>query len=122
MRAIINRIKVSHSKENNMQVQVHTDNHIDGTEDMALWASSTVKTALARFASQITRVEVHLSDENAGKKNTADSIQCTLEARLEGHQPLAIKHHGANLNQAIEGAAEKMSRLIDSTLGRTAHT
>ena len=50
----------------------------------------------------------------------SESIQCTLEARLEGHQPLAIKHHGANLNQAIEGAAEKMSRLIDSTLGRSA--
>ena len=102
-----------------MQVQIHTDNHIEGTEAMAQWASSTVKTALERFAGQITRVEVYLSDENAGKKNTAESIQCTMEARLEGHQPLAIKHHGANLNQAIEGAAEKMDRLIDSTLGRT---
>ena len=102
-----------------MQVQIHTDNHIEGTEAMAQWASSTVKTALGRFAGQITRVEVYLSDENAGKKNTAESIQCTMEARLEGHQPLAIKHHGANLNQAIEGAAEKMDRLIDSTLGRT---
>ncbi len=105
-----------------MQVQVHTDNHIEGTEAMAQWASSTVKTALERFAGQITRVEVHLSDENAGKKNTAESIQCTMEARLEGHQPLALKHHGANLNQAIEGAVEKMGRLIDSKLGRTART
>jgi len=102
-----------------MQVKIHTDNHIEGTDAMSLWASTTVKAALERFAAQITRVEVHLSDEAAGKKNTAESIQCTLEARLEGHQPLAIKHHGANLNQAIEGATEKMSRLIDSTLGRT---
>ena len=105
-----------------MQVQIHTDNHIEGTEAMALWASNTVKTTLDRFASQITRVEVHLRDENAGKKNTAESIQCTMEARLEGHQPLALKHQGANFNQAIEGAAEKMSRLIDSTLGRVART
>ena len=105
-----------------MQVQIHTDNHIEGTEAMAQWASNTVKTALERFANQITRVEVHLRDENAGKKNTAQSIQCTMEARLEGHQPLALKHQGANLNQAIEGAAEKMSRLIDSTLGRVART
>ncbi|WP_296656203.1 HPF/RaiA family ribosome-associated protein [Rhodoferax sp.] len=109
-----------YNKENNMQVQIHTDNHIEGTDAMSQWASTTVKAALARFAGQITRIEVHLSDENAGKKNTSESIQCTLEARLEGHQPLAIKHHGANLNQAIEGAAEKMSRLIDSTLGRSA--
>lgn len=102
-----------------MQVQINTDNHIEGTEAMAQWASNTVKTGLARFAGQITRAEVHLSDENGGKKNTAASIQCTLEARLEGHQPLVIKHHGANLNQALEGATEKMERLIDSTLGRT---
>jgi ribosome-associated translation inhibitor RaiA len=108
-----------YKKENNMQVQIHTDNHIEGTDAMSQWASSTVKTALERFAEQITRIEVHLSDENAGKKIRLMSIQCTLEARLEGHQPLAIKHHGANLNQAIEGATEKMSRLIDSTLGRT---
>lgn len=105
-----------------MQVQIHTDNHIEGTDAMAQWASSTVKTALDRFASQITRVEVHLSDENAGKKNSAENIQCTMEARLEGHQPLALKHHGANLNQALEGAAEKMLRLIDNSLGRTART
>jgi ribosome-associated translation inhibitor RaiA len=105
-----------------MQVQIHTDNHIEGTDAMAQWASSAVKTALERFAGQITRVEVHLSDENAGKKNTAESIQCTMEARLEGYQPLALKHLGANLNQAIEGAAEKMGRLIDSTLGRAART
>lgn len=103
-----------------MQVQVHTDNHIEGTEAMALWASTTIKAALTRFAGQISRIEVHLSDENAGKKNTAESIQCTMEARVEGHQPLVLKHQGANLNQAVEGAAEKMERLIASTLDRTA--
>ena len=103
-----------------MQVQVHTDNHIEGTEAMAQWASSTLAAALSRFSAQISRVEAHLSDENAGKKNTEESIQCTLEVRLEGHQPLVLKHHGANLNQAIDGAAEKMARLIDSTLGKTA--
>lgn len=102
-----------------MQVQFQTDNHIEGTEAMAQWASTTVKTALQRFSGQITRVEVHVSDESAGKKNTQESIQCTMEVRLEGHQPVALKHLGANLNQAIEGAAEKMGRLIDSTLGRT---
>lgn len=103
-----------------MQVQFHTDNHIEGTEAMAQWAKASVQSALARFSGQITRVEVHVSDENGGKKNTEDSIQCTLEVRLEGLQPLALKHHGANLNQAIEGAAEKMIRLIENTIGKAA--
>jgi len=101
-----------------MQVQIRTDNHIEGTDARAQWASTTVKDALARFSGRITRVEVHLSDLNGGKKNTSESIQCTMEARLEGHQPLALKHHGANVNQAIEGALEKMTRLIDSTIER----
>jgi len=101
-----------------MQVQIRTDNHIEGTDAMAKWASTTIMDTLARFSGQITRVEAHLSDLNSGKKNTPESIQCTMEARLEGHQPLVVKHLGANLNQAIEGGAEKLGRLIDSTLGR----
>jgi len=105
-----------------MQVQIQTDNHIDGTDAMVQWASSTITTALARFSGQISRVEAHLSDENGGKKNKEDSLQCTLEVRLEGHQPLVLKHQASNLNQAIEGAAEKMGRLIDSTVGKLART
>ena len=105
-----------------MQVQIQTDNHIEGTDAMAQWASSTITTALARFSGQITRVEAHLSDENGGKKNKEDSLQCTLEVRLEGHQPLVLKHQASNLNQAIEGATEKMGRLIDSTVGKSART
>jgi len=99
-----------------MQIQIRTDNHIEGTQAMATWATGYLKDALKRFSGRITRVEVHLSDESAGKKGTTGNLQCTLEARLEGHPPLTVKHHGANLNQAIEGAAEKVGRLIDGTL------
>lgn len=103
-----------------MQVQIHTDNHIEGTEAMGNWVSSSVKAALERFSGQITRVEVHFSDENGGKKTNPENKQCLLEARLEGHQPLAVKHLAPTLNQALDGASEKLLRLIDSTLGRTA--
>ncbi|MBK6927268.1 MAG: hypothetical protein IPH15_06825 [Comamonadaceae bacterium] len=74
---------------------------------------------LARFGDQITRVQAHFSDENAGKKDTDDSIQCTLEVRLEGRQPMVLKHNGVNLKQAVAGASEKMGRLLDSTLGKS---
>jgi ribosomal subunit interface protein len=105
-----------------MQVQVHTDNHIDGTEAFGKWATESVQMTLARFKDQITRVVVHFSDENSGKKSTPEDKQCTLEVRMEGRQALAVKHHASNLNQALDGAAEKMARLIDSTLGRIAHS
>jgi ribosome-associated translation inhibitor RaiA len=103
-----------------MQVQVHTDNHIEGTEGMSAWVNSTVKAALERFSGQITRVEVHFSDANGGKKTNPENKQCMLEARLEGHQPLAVKDHAPSLNQALDGACDKLVRLIDSTQGRTA--
>jgi ribosome-associated translation inhibitor RaiA len=109
-------------KEKNMQVQVHTDNHIEGTEALSKWATESVQTTLARFKDQITRVVVHFSDENSGKKSTPEDKQCALEVRMEGHQPLVVKHHAANLNQALDGASEKMTRLIDNTLGRIAHS
>ncbi len=103
-----------------MQVQIHTDNNIEGGEAFTKWATTTVSEALERFSGQITRLDVHLSDENGGKKTNPENIQCMIEARVEGHQPLATKHHAPSLNQAIDGAADKLVRLIDSTLGRTA--
>jgi ribosome-associated translation inhibitor RaiA len=105
-----------------MQVQVHTDNHIEGKEGLANWATDSIKATLARFKEQITKVEVHFSDGSSGKKSAPEEKQCTLEVRLEGHQPLVVKHHAANLNQALDGASEKMTRLIDNTLGRIAHS
>jgi hypothetical protein len=41
-----------------------------------------------------------------------------MEARLEGRQPVAVTHQAATLDQAVEGAAHKLARLIESTLGR----
>jgi hypothetical protein len=41
-----------------------------------------------------------------------------MEARLEGRLPVAVTHQAATLDQAVEGAAHKLARLIESTLGR----
>ncbi len=50
-----------------MKIQFNTDNHIPGREALAHQAEATVKSALGRLAEHITRVEVHLSDENGDK-------------------------------------------------------
>jgi hypothetical protein len=41
-----------------------------------------------------------------------------MEARLEGHQPLAVTQHSASSEDAIRGAADKLERLIEHTTGR----
>lgn len=101
-----------------MQIQINTDRNIEGHEALAAQVSGVVESALSRFSDSITRVEVHLSDENSDKKGGNDDIRCVMEARLEGRQPLVVKHQAATVDQAVDGAADKLTRMIDSTLGQ----
>ena len=100
-----------------MKIQINTDNHITGREKLANEAEAAVENALGRFATQITRVEVHLSDENSHKGGEKDK-RCAMEARLEGRQPVAVTHEADTITQAITGAAAKLERSLDSTLGK----
>ena len=101
-----------------MQVQVNTDHNIEGHEALAARVNGVVVDALGRFSSHITRVEVHLSDEDSNKKHGADQIRCVMEARLERHPPVAATQQASNVVKAVDGAAAKLGRLLEHTLGR----
>jgi ribosome-associated translation inhibitor RaiA len=100
-----------------MQIQVHTDDKVQGGESLNAWVQSEIKDKLARFAEHITRIEAHLSDASATRVGVADK-QCTLEARLAGHAPLAVSHEAAKVADAMHGALDKLQRKLDHTLGR----
>ena len=100
-----------------MQIQINTDRNIGGHQGLAAHVSGRVETALSRFSDHITRVEVHLSDENSHRSSQGNK-RCMMEARLEGRQPIAVTHHAATLDQAIGGASDKLARLIENTIGR----
>ena len=100
-----------------MKIQINTDNNIEGSEELSRQTEAVVKNMLGRFTGQITRVEVHLSDENSHKSGAHDK-RCMMEARLEGHQPIAATHEAETIDQAIDGTVEKLKRLLDHTLGR----
>ena len=101
-----------------MQIEIKTDRNIDGHEGLAAQVTGVVENALSRMSDHITRVEVHLSDENSDKKGGTDKMRCVMEARVEGRQPIAVTHQAATLDQAVDGDAGKLTRLIESTLGR----
>jgi ribosome-associated translation inhibitor RaiA len=105
------------NKKKTMKIQINSDNHITGREALVEQAEATVTSALGHLAEQITRVEVHLSDEN-GEKTGARDKRCMMEARLEGHQPIAVTDEADSLDEAIAGAADKLKRSLDHTLGR----
>ncbi|TKB63115.1 MAG: HPF/RaiA family ribosome-associated protein [Nitrospira sp.] len=100
-----------------MQIQVNTDNHIHGREEIVALVETRLEGAVGRFRDRITRVEAHLSDSNSHKTKGND-IRCVLEARLAGHQPIAVTHQAATVELALSGAADKLERSVESTLGR----
>ncbi len=100
-----------------MQIRVSTDSSIEGHAELVAQVEQIVGRALDRYSGQITRVEVHLSDENR-LKGGGDDKRCLIEARLEGRQPLAVTHHAGTLDHAVEGASGKLHKLIDNTIGR----
>ena len=100
-----------------MQIQVNTDDNIDGREALITQLEAEIRDGLSRFADQITRVEVHLSDENAGKGGS-DDHRCVVEVRPMGQQPMAVTHQGATLQEASAGAVQKMQRKLQSSFGR----
>lgn len=100
-----------------MKIQLNTDCNISGTEALAAQVGNIVEHALAHVSERVTRVEVHLSDENAAKHGQHDQ-RCMMEARLEGLQPLAVSDQAQSMEQAVNGAAHKLAHLLDSTLGR----
>jgi len=103
-----------------MQVQINTDHNIEGREAMAAQVTGVVVDVLERFSDRITRVEVHLGDEN-GPKHGQNEKRCMLEARLKGRQPIAVTRHAMTIEQAVHGAAHDLIRVIEKTLGRAAH-
>lgn len=102
-----------------MIIQVNTDSSIEGNEALTAHVEAAVEKALGRFDEKITRVEVHLHDENAHKPGDHDK-RCLLEVRIAGLQPLAVTEHADTTAKAVSGACEKMKSLVESTLGRLA--
>ena len=100
-----------------MQININTDKTIERHKGLDDHVESVVQSAIARFGEHITRVEVHLSDDN-NKKSADGGNRCLLEARVTGYQPIAVSDHSEHLHLAITGAADKLKRALDSALGR----
>ncbi|MDQ3265925.1 MAG: HPF/RaiA family ribosome-associated protein [Myxococcota bacterium] len=99
-----------------MLIQLNTDDHIAGTEQLASEVTSTVEGRLGRFEDRITRVEVHLHDVNAARGGKDQ--RCLLEVRLAGRRPIAVSHLAPTVEEAVEGASHKALSAIESMLGR----
>lgn len=85
-----------------MQIQINTDKHIDGDEGLSSHIEAVVENAVRPMKDHLTRVEVHLEDDN-GDKIGSDDKRCLMESRLTIHQPVAVSHHTGSVHQAVDG-------------------
>lgn len=92
-----------------MQIQIHTAG-VDNSEAVITRTREEIEHALRNFRDQVTRVEIHLHDDN-GPKHGKDK-RCVLEIRLAGHQPMAVEAADVDLYQAITMAAGKAERAV----------
>lgn len=100
-----------------MHIQLNTDHHIQSDPSVVRHVEQALEMSLGRFSGQITRVEVHLRDTNGGKAGDSDK-HCLLEARLEGRPPVVASGDAATVALAVNGAAKKLQRALDSSLGK----
>lgn len=100
-----------------MKIQFNTDKNVTGSEELKTSMKALISEDLSRYSDQITRLEVHLSDED-GDKHGQNDKRCIIEARLEGIQPIAVTNHANTSEQAVTGAVDKLRSSLDTIRGR----
>jgi ribosome-associated translation inhibitor RaiA len=100
-----------------MQIQINTGSRVGGGGALIATVSGMVEAALGRFSAHVTRVEVHMSDENGAKGGKLDK-RCVLEARMEGRKPVAVADNADTMKVAVQGAIDKLVRMLDRTVGQ----
>jgi hypothetical protein len=96
-----------------VEVDINIDRGMDDYDAFAPRVRGVVEGVLARHADFIAHVEVRLNEENQQRKGQAER-RCLLEARFEGSESVAVTHQAATTDEAVRGAAEKMTQLIEN--------
>lgn len=69
---------------------------------------------LSHLGDRLTRIEVHLGDENAHKGGENDK-RCMLEARPKGLDPVVVEVYGNDFYETVHEAAGKLRRVLTKT-------
>ncbi len=100
-----------------MEITVHTDHNIRGTDELTGRVEREVASALSRFSDRLTRVDVHLSDQSAGRA-TAGDIRCLVEARPERRPAVTVTDDADSVDAAVTGALHRLDHLLTTDEGR----
>jgi len=100
-----------------MQIQINSDRNIDITIDSKNDYKLKTEKKLERFENIISRIEVHLSDENS-EKSGLDDKKCLIEARMLNRQPIIVTDSTDVIEKSFASALNKLTRKLDSIVGK----
>lgn len=104
-------------KTKTMIIEINTDNNIDGNDRLKSYITEQLEGGLFRFEEKITRIEVHIGDENSDKFGLNDK-RCMIEARLEKIPPVAVTGNGDTLEKAFSNALDKIKKVLGTTFDK----
>lgn len=99
-----------------MEFQFNSSNAITGDDDVRRRVEANLRQKLDRLSDTLTRVEIHLSDENGPRGGT--DKRAMLEGRPRGSAPVAVTHTAETVDAAAAGAADKLLTAVERERGR----
>lgn len=101
-----------------MIIQLNADKNLVIHEAYGTELKEVLTKELHHFTEHISRLEVHLSDENGGKSGPNDK-RCLLEARVENKQPVVVTADADTHDQSVKAASVKLKHALETIMGKT---
>jgi len=98
-----------------MQIQVNAAD-IQSSQALTQHIEQTLSHAMRSVGEQITRVEVHLRDDNSPDKQGPRDKRCVMEARPAGGRPFVVEQTGDDLYAVVKQAADRLRRAAQRRL------
>jgi ribosome-associated translation inhibitor RaiA len=100
-----------------MLIQVNFGD-VERSDAIDQFVRDKVESQLGHLSDKLTRVEVHLRDDNSAAKSSHNDKRCMMEARPAGRKPFVVEHAGEDLYTVISETAGKLSRAVKKNVDR----
>ena len=100
-----------------MQFMFNSDNQLPLSSETSQALEALVEARLARIADRLTRVEVHLSDDD-GPRTGGDDKKCLIELRPNGMRAITATDQAATVERAVTAATDKALKAFDRQIGK----
>ncbi len=95
------------------------DGPMSTSQSLLNHAERKVRRALSRISDRVTRVEVHVVDDNGPKGGT--DKRCSIVANIAGMGQIAVNELSSDFFKAVDLAARKLRRATEHRVARARH-